>query len=123
MNLLSEYLGYLHEEDEKKKSTWKDKLKKYGKYAVGAAAVGAAAYGGYALKKYKDKEDARIIAKFSDREKATMKQQAIARKEKVAKKKKDQRDYHKKLMDKTADKRDKLRARQLIKKQIENEKE
>lgn len=47
MTILNEYLSYLDEaEDDKKKSKWKDRIKKYGKYVVGAAAVGAAAYAG-----------------------------------------------------------------------------
>jgi len=49
MNILNEYLSYLDEEEkegEEKKSKWKDRLKKYGKVALGAAAVGAAAYAG-----------------------------------------------------------------------------
>lgn len=47
MDLLSEYTDFLQEEDEEKKSKWKDRLKKYGKAALGVAAAGAAAYGGY----------------------------------------------------------------------------
>lgn len=48
MTIINEYLSYLSEEEDKeeKKSKWKDRLKKYGKYAAGAAAVGVAAYAG-----------------------------------------------------------------------------
>ena len=65
MNILNEYLSYLNEEEKEgkeKKSKWKDRLKKYGKIAVGAAAyVGNKAYEKH---KYNKSFKGKIVNKY-----------------------------------------------------------
>lgn len=69
MTILNEYLSYLNEEDKEKKSKWKDRLKKYGKIAAGAAVAGAVAYAGkkaYDKNQYNKSFKGKVVNKTKD---------------------------------------------------------
>ncbi len=92
MTILNEYLSYLDEKEEDdndgKKSKWKDRLKKYGKIAVDAATVGAAVYAGSkAMEKYKQSKT--IIGTIKKGYKDLIKKQKKQRKISIKKREKE----------------------------------
>jgi len=110
MTILNEYLSYLNEEDKEKKSKLKDKLKKYGKYALGAAAVGAAAYvGSKAIDKHNQSKTLRGRFNKKTREgwenaKDRMAKAREERKERAAEKIKQKEKRHKRNVETTKSK-------------------